>query len=101
MRPPCWEVADIVRMHGEEFLDGQPGWFTYQHLKVYRAITACRTQGLGGHLDQCSQCGYRAISYSHINGLGVRVKLTALHNLPSCPAFEYDVRLPIIRLKIS
>jgi hypothetical protein len=57
------EVADIVRMHGDEFLDGQPGWFTYQHLKVYRAITACRTQALGGHLDQCSQCGYRAISY--------------------------------------
>jgi Putative transposase/Transposase zinc-binding domain len=63
MRSPCLEVADIVRMHGDEFLDGQPGWFTYQHLTVYRAITACRTQALGGHLDQCSQCGYRAISY--------------------------------------
>jgi hypothetical protein len=32
-------------------------------LKVYRAITACRTHTLGGHLDRCSQCGYRAISY--------------------------------------
>jgi hypothetical protein len=63
MKPPAFEVADIVRMHGDEFLDSQPGWFTYQHLKVYRAITACRTQALGGHLDQCSQCGYRVISY--------------------------------------
>jgi hypothetical protein len=63
MTQPSLEVADIVRTHGAEFLDGQPGWFTFQHLKVYRAITACRTQALGGHLDQCSQCGYRAISY--------------------------------------
>jgi hypothetical protein len=57
------EVADIVRTHGGAFLDREPGWFTFQHLKVYRAITACRTQALGGHLDQCPQCGYRAISY--------------------------------------
>jgi hypothetical protein len=63
MTRPCLEVADIVRTYGDQFLDGQPGWFTYQHLKVYRAITACRTHSLGGHLDQCSQCGYRVISY--------------------------------------
>jgi hypothetical protein len=60
---PSLEVADIVRTHGGAFLDREPGWFTFQHLKVYRAITACRTQALGGHLDQCPQCGYRAISY--------------------------------------
>jgi hypothetical protein len=63
MTQPSLEVADIIRTHGDQFLDGQPGWFTFQHLKVYRAITACRTQALGGHLDQCSQCGYRVISY--------------------------------------
>ncbi len=63
MKRPCLEVADIVRRQGRAFLDREPGWFTFQHLKVYRAITACRTHTLGGHLDQCSQCGYRAISY--------------------------------------
>jgi hypothetical protein len=63
MKRPTLEVADIVRTHGSAFLDREPGWFTFQHLKVYRAIAACRTQALGGHLDQCSQCGYRAISY--------------------------------------
>jgi hypothetical protein len=61
-RPPL-EVADIIRAQGNRFLEHQPGWFTWQHYKVFRAITCCRTAALGGHLDQCSQCGYRAISF--------------------------------------
>ena len=61
-RPPS-EVADIIRAQGNRFLEHQPGWFTWQHYKVFRAITCCRTAALGGHLDQCSQCGYRAISF--------------------------------------
>jgi hypothetical protein len=36
------------------------GW---QQLKVLRAIQHCRTAALGGHLDQCSRCGHRAISF--------------------------------------
>jgi hypothetical protein len=31
---------------------------------VLRAITRCRTAALGGHIDQCSQCGHQAISYN-------------------------------------
>jgi hypothetical protein len=37
---------------------------TWLHLKVLRAIEHFRTAALGGHLDQCSQCGHRAISYN-------------------------------------
>ena len=40
MTRPSLEVADIVRTHGSAFLDRNPGWFTFQHLKVYRAITS-------------------------------------------------------------
>ncbi len=29
-----------------------------------RAIEVCRTAALGGHLDQCEQCGHRRISYN-------------------------------------
>lgn len=29
-----------------------------QHWRVFRAITACRTPQLGGHLYQCEQCGH-------------------------------------------
>jgi hypothetical protein len=63
MKRPPLEVADIIRAQGSSFLEHDPGWFTWQHLKVFRAITCCRTAALGGHLDQCSQCGYRAISF--------------------------------------
>ena len=30
---------------------------------MLRAIKHCRTAALGGHLDQCSRCGHRAISF--------------------------------------
>jgi hypothetical protein len=35
-----------------------------QQHKVLRAIEHCRTAALGGHLDRCSCCGHRAISYN-------------------------------------
>jgi len=28
------------------------------------AITRCRTAALGGHIDACTRCGHRAISYN-------------------------------------
>jgi hypothetical protein len=31
---------------------------------LLRAIRRCRTAALGGHIDQCSQCGHQAISYN-------------------------------------
>jgi len=63
-RPP-FEVADIIRQHGGNFIENNRSWLTYQHLRVLHAIEHCRTAALGGHLDGCSRCGYRAdISYN-------------------------------------
>jgi len=63
-RPPL-EVADLVRAAGERFLEKSRGWLNWQHLKVLLAIKRCRTAALGGHLDECSDCGHRpAISYN-------------------------------------
>jgi hypothetical protein len=63
-RPPL-EVADLVRAAGRAFIERSRRWITWQHLKVLRAITRCRTAALGGHLDECIDCGYRpAISYN-------------------------------------
>jgi hypothetical protein len=63
-RPPL-EVADLVRAAGHGFIERSRGWITWQHLKVLRAIARCRTAALGGHLDECTDCGYRpAISYN-------------------------------------
>ena len=64
MKPPPLEVADIIRDAGAGFIDRNQAWLTCQHLKVLRAIESCRTDALGGHLDSCSRCGHRAISYN-------------------------------------
>src|SRR5207248_8706111 len=32
--------------------------------KAFEAIRDCRTAALGGHVDQCDECGHRAISYN-------------------------------------
>jgi hypothetical protein len=63
IRPPL-EVADIVRTYGAAFVKRHDRWITGLHLKVLRAIAACRTAALGGHIEECDSCGQRAISYN-------------------------------------
>jgi tRNA(Ile2) C34 agmatinyltransferase TiaS len=63
IRPPL-EVADMVRTYGTAFEKQHRRWLTALHLKVLRAIVACRTAALGGHVEQCDSCGQRAISYN-------------------------------------
>jgi hypothetical protein len=63
IQPPL-EVADIVRTYGTAFVKQHRRWLTVLHLKVLRAIVACRTAALGGHIEQCDSCGQRAISYN-------------------------------------
>jgi Transposase zinc-binding domain/Putative transposase len=62
-RPPL-EVADLVRAAGDAFIERSRKWITSKHVKVLRAIARCRTAALGGHLDECTRCGHRAISYN-------------------------------------
>ena len=62
-RPPV-EVADIIRAAGESFFANSQRWFTWLHLKVLNAILRCRTAALGGHVDACSGCGHRTISFN-------------------------------------
>src|SRR3954463_11797339 len=63
MSRPAVEVADLLHKQGDRFMDQSP-WLSFQQLSVLRAITRCRTAALGGHLDDCSQCGHQAISYN-------------------------------------
>jgi len=64
MTRPLLELADLVGAAGHRFLDRPPAWFTWLHLKVLVAIERCRTAAMGGHADQCTGCGHRAISYN-------------------------------------
>jgi Putative transposase/Transposase zinc-binding domain len=62
-RPPL-EVADLIRAAGEAFIERNRQWMRWKHVKVLRAIARCRTAALGGHLDECTRCGHRAISFN-------------------------------------
>ncbi|HEX2713932.1 MAG TPA: IS91 family transposase [Candidatus Acidoferrales bacterium] len=62
-RPPL-EVADLVRAAGEAFIERNRQWIRWKHVKVLLAIVRCRTAALGGHIDECTRCGHRAISYN-------------------------------------
>ena len=54
------EVADIFRAHGEVYR--QRRVLTPDQEKVMRAIEACRTEVLGGHLDVSRDVSARAVS---------------------------------------
>ena len=58
---PRWEVADIFRAHGEEYCRRYSPSPAQQ--KVMRHIQQCRTAALGGHREQCDQCGHQRIRY--------------------------------------
>lgn len=59
---PKFEVADIFRLYGEAFR--QSNKLPISHHKVMRHIEICRTAELGGHVEQCSDCGFERISYN-------------------------------------
>jgi Putative transposase/Transposase zinc-binding domain len=78
-RPP-FEVADIVRRHGDRVLETYRAWVTGAHRRVFRAIAQCRTAALGGHRDRCEQCAQPALSYNSCRDRHCPKCLTAARN---------------------
>ena len=64
MSRPLFELADLVRSAGIVFFWRSRHWIRWTHIKVLLAIARCRTAALGGHIDRCTRCGHRAISYN-------------------------------------
>jgi len=56
------EVADIFRLYGEDYR--QYNSQSYEQGKAMHHIEVCRTAKLGGHVEQCDQCGFERISYN-------------------------------------
>ena len=48
-------LAEVLRRHGPAYLAAHP--LSFAKAKVWRAILACRTAALGGHVDVCDTCG--------------------------------------------
>ena len=63
MTSPALELADIFRLHGPAYLATFGDSLSIQQKRAVRDIALCRTAALGGHVNQCDECGHRAISY--------------------------------------
>ena len=61
MKNSC-EVADVFRLYGKDYQSRT--LLSYKKLKVMNHITVCRTAQLGGHIEQCDQCGFERIAYN-------------------------------------
>jgi len=48
-------LAEVLRRHGPAYLAAHP--LSAAKAKVWRAILACRTAALGGHVQTCDACG--------------------------------------------
>jgi len=54
-------LADILREHGQPYLDTHA--LSVVQDKAWRAIVACRTPALGGHVECCDRCGVLRYQY--------------------------------------
>src|SRR5512135_339767 len=64
MTRPRFEVADVLRKHGDAFLDRYGDRLSSGQRRVMRALSECRTAALGGHVEECDQCGTKQIAYN-------------------------------------
>jgi hypothetical protein len=90
------EVADVFRTHGDEFMARWEHVLSRQQRKAFEDIRACRTAALGGHVEQCDQCGHCAISYNSCRNrscpkcqAGARAKWLAEREAELLPVEEY------------
>jgi hypothetical protein len=58
------EVADVFRRHGAAYRQAHVGHIGRVEHKIMRAIEACRTAALGGHREQCADCGFNRQAYN-------------------------------------
>jgi hypothetical protein len=73
---PRLRVADVFRAHGEAYQ--QTHAVTAPERAVIRAIVACRTAVLGGHLEICPQCDLQRPVYNSCRN----------RHCPSCQAMK-------------
>jgi hypothetical protein len=61
---PLLEVADVIRSHGEAFVQKYGQHLTSTQKKALRGLAACRTAALGGHVERCLDCRHERIAYN-------------------------------------
>jgi len=61
---PALEVADVFRRHGEAFRHDRGAHLGRVERRVMSAVEQCRTAALGGHTEQCGDCGLTRNAYN-------------------------------------
>lgn len=77
--PARFDIADIVRAHRDGLEQVQP--LSPAQKRVLTDIAQCRTAQLGGHVDQCTACGYEHPSYNSCRN----------RHCPKCQALAQEV----------
>jgi len=61
---PSLEVADILRLHGNDFLHAHADHLCGVQRQALHDLAVCRTAALGGHVEECVGCGEVTIAYN-------------------------------------
>ena len=58
------EVADVFRHFGPAFRDQHGASLSSAQRHAMTAIERCRTAALGGHVEQCGDCGHQRVAFN-------------------------------------
>lgn len=58
------ELADVFAALGSDFQKTDTLLLSSEQRRAFQDIIQCRTAALGGHLEQCDQCGHQQIAYN-------------------------------------
>jgi Putative transposase/Transposase zinc-binding domain len=64
MNRPTLEVGDIIRRYTPAFLERYESVLSTDQRRVLKDLALCRTAALGGHVEECDQCGQQRIAYN-------------------------------------
>jgi hypothetical protein len=73
---PPFEVGDLFRDYGPAYRAEHA--LTREQSTALTALANCRTKELGGHIEECDQCGHQEISYNSCRN----------RNCPKCRASQ-------------
>jgi hypothetical protein len=64
LEQPALEVAEVIRRYGDAFHAKYGAGLTRAQRQALRDLARCRTAALGGHVEQCLDCGRQRIAYN-------------------------------------
>ena len=64
MQAGSLQVADVFRRYGEDYRQQHGASLSTAQRRAMTAIELCRTAALGGHVEQCDNCGHQRICYN-------------------------------------